>query len=434
LRYLSVRGIYSFRVSNDAYLTVGDITFEFPYEVPPYLPLLFDPNSYFVEWETDDGPDDGDPAAIGYSTNAADALAHLEEVGLGRGRLVLLYETYKNDLLSSYLSSLEYAFLTGPDRPGQAEVQRLLGEHIGQFVTSDPASDVDEFAKYLGQVLAQEGGAELLASPGQLAEHLRGSVKDVSPPIATVAELFDDEQSRRYEELAFLLYLDLLLTQLDPKAEVRLEVQEVVDWDPAAGRQVFAAALGELTKKLELYDKLLRPAVGRGSLVQTRAARGALLSGIDLTKRAITAKTKGESLEQLAQALFTLDPGFRIKNVRVDLGDEEIDLVIANDGPSGFWSNLQSPLFLVECKNWSREVGAREIRDFESKLRNHRGFARLGIFIVGNKYTSTAEDALKRLSRDETMIILLTVGEIEKFAGGEQPLREWLEDKIAALV
>jgi hypothetical protein len=413
---------------------VGDVEFTFPYEVPPYLPLLFDPNSYFVEWETDDGADDGNPAALGYRASASEALARLERVGLGRDRLALLYETYKSDLLSGYLSLLEYEFLTGPDRPTEVEAQQLIGKHIGNFATSNPVNDIDEFAKYLGYVLGQKGGAALLGSPSKLVDRLHESVKDLPPPVATVAGLFDDERSRRYEELAFLLYLGAVLTQVDPHAEVRLEVQEVVDWDVAEGRQVFAEALSELTKKLELYEKLLRPAIGRGSVVQTRAARDALKSAIIAAKTATEATTKGESLENLAQALFSLDPGFRIKRVRANLGDEELDLIIANDGPSGFWSSLQSPLILVECKNWSGAVGAPEIRDFESKVRNHRGFSRLGIFIAANGFTSEAEDVIKRLSRDETMIVLLALLQIEKFAQSDQELTEWLEDQIATLL
>jgi hypothetical protein len=79
-------------------------------------------------------------------------------------------------------------------------------------------------------------------------------------------------------------------------------------------------------------------------------------------------------------------------------------------------------------------VGAPEIRDFESKVRNHRGFSRLGIFIAANGFTSEAEDVIKRLSRDETMIVLLALLQIEKFAQSDQELTEWLEDQIATLL
>lgn len=164
------------------------------------------------------------------------------------------------------------------------------------------------------------------------------------------------------------------------------------------------------------------------------ASRRELAAAFAARAAATTINEKGKALESLTRALFALEPALRVKQTRRRLGDEEIDFIVVNDCPSTFWSNLHSPLVLVECKNWSSRVGAREVRDFESKVRNHRAFVRLGFLIAANGYTSEAREAVKRLSRDDVAIILIALSEIEDFVRRKQKLTDWFEDLIAALI
>jgi hypothetical protein len=163
-------------------------------------------------------------------------------------------------------------------------------------------------------------------------------------------------------------------------------------------------------------------------------SRQELVAACAVRTAATTTNAKGKALEAVARALFALEPALRVKQVRRRLGDEEIDVVVLNDYPSAFWSSLRSPFLLVECKNWSSRVGAGEVRDFESKMRNHRAFVSLGFLVAANGFTSQARNALKRLSRDDVRLVLVGLSEIEDFALRDQRLTDWLEDLIAAFM
>ena len=141
-----------------------------------------------------------------------------------------------------------------------------------------------------------------------------------------------------------------------------------------------------------------------------------------------------ESLEELVAALFNLDATFRVWAIRYSMSDEEIDVVVANHGKSGFWLSLQSPLILVECKNWTKPVGSPEVRDFAGKLLNHHVLAKIGFLIAGSGFTSAATDAIRRMSRGDSLIVLLTLTDMLSFPAHDQCLADWLEGRIASLV
>jgi hypothetical protein len=99
-------------------------------------------------------------------------------------------------------------------------------------------------------------------------------------------------------------------------------------------------------------------------------------------------------------AILESHPDFVVAERRCDRGDQEIDLVIRNHLKDGFWRGLKSPLILVECKNWSTRVGAKEIRDFETKLRDHQPHARIGFFVAPGGFARHVDEALLRSSRE----------------------------------
>jgi len=143
---------------------------------------------------------------------------------------------------------------------------------------------------------------------------------------------------------------------------------------------------------------------------------------------------RGKSLEELVAALFNLDATFRVWAIGYSMSDEEIDVVVANHGKSGFWLSLQSPLILVECKNWTKPVGSPEVRDFAGKLLNHHVLAKIGFLIAGSGFTSAATDAIRRMSRGDSLIVLLTLTDMLSFPAHDQCLADWLDGRIASLV
>jgi hypothetical protein len=136
-------------------------------------------------------------------------------------------------------------------------------------------------------------------------------------------------------------------------------------------------------------------------------------------------------LEQILSVLFDAHAGFAVLQKRYSTGDEEIDLIVKNDVMTSFWIALSSPLLFVECKNWTSSVGPKELRDFESKIRNHSPLARLGLFVASQGFTPGFYDELKRLSRDSFTVVPLELEKLHDFIDGGSSLSDWLASLIS---
>lgn len=80
---------------------------------------------------------------------------------------------------------------------------------------------------------------------------------------------------------------------------------------------------------------------------------------------------KGKALEDLICYIFNKIPGvtLRTRDQKNIFGNQEIDLVFWNEQhPYGlkFFHNI----ILVECKNWSKPVGANEVKLFDVKFKD----------------------------------------------------------------
>lgn len=85
----------------------------------------------------------------------------------------------------------------------------------------------------------------------------------------------------------------------------------------------------------------------------------------------------------------------------------------------------------MECKNWSRPVGSSEARDFEGKLQNHGPLVKLGIFVAFSSVTSEFITEVKRASRADYTLTIITEADISRFLDGGQGVVEWLEERIS---
>jgi restriction endonuclease Mrr len=131
--------------------------------------------------------------------------------------------------------------------------------------------------------------------------------------------------------------------------------------------------------------------------------------------------------------LFTSNNHLELVDKRVSTGDEEIDLVIKNNIDRPFWMAFNSPLFFVECKNWHKSVGSKEMRDFETKMRNHSKLAKLGFFVSYNGFTTEALEELKRAGREDYHIVLIKKANLLEYLQLGKPFFEWLENLVIQL-
>jgi hypothetical protein len=146
---------------------------------------------------------------------------------------------------------------------------------------------------------------------------------------------------------------------------------------------------------------------------------------IDKIKIEKDSNIKGRLLEELMKKFFCIVDGFEVVE-RLKTETEEIDLVILNKSSIPLWQK-ESPLILVECKNWSKKCGKNELVIFKEKISNRKGRAKIGFFVSWNGFAETFKKEDLRSSHGDILIIPVS-GEniIEALSGSvEQHLEKW---------
>lgn len=149
--------------------------------------------------------------------------------------------------------------------------------------------------------------------------------------------------------------------------------------------------------------------------------------------KATTSSEKGKALEDLMDAMFGSEVGLAVSDRRVSTCDEEIDLVLMNNVNRPFWLALNSPLLFVECKNWTRHIGTKDVRDFEVKLQNHTFLVKVGVFVSINGFSSEVASELKRMSRSNYHVVMIERADIVAYLDASEGVLSWLEKRICKL-
>lgn len=187
-----------------------------------------------------------------------------------------------------------------------------------------------------------------------------------------------------------------------------------------ATKSAIARAFGEgaydYLQKDEFFTALLAPKL-RNAVQAVRAQRLAELSTAETetqireTWNAVRLEQnpnrKGKLLEDLMVLLFKTIPGFHQTTPNRQNDIEEIDLLIQNESEDPFWINERSSYILVECKNWSKEAGVTEFRNFLYKLQHRFGRCRLGFFVAPGGVASTFREALLAERKDDYLVVLI---------------------------
>lgn len=114
---------------------------------------------------------------------------------------------------------------------------------------------------------------------------------------------------------------------------------------------------------------------------------------------------KGKALEDLVLRLAMETPGFD-PQPGVRTRTEELDIEILNRSPDLFWQK-QSPIIIVECKNWTTKCGKNEYVSLLDKVRNRRNKCELGVLVSWNGFARTVEAHSIRGSTEPEVIVLL---------------------------
>ncbi|MBA3549535.1 MAG: response regulator [Nannocystis sp.] len=215
--------------------------------------------------------------------------------------------------------------------------------------------------------------------------------------------------------------LDLLheIHNLAPQAKTLIATAFATD---TAIKRAFEAGAFDYLEKNQLFETMLRAKVRNAvelfherELQRLPAAQRE--QALQSCWRAVLAEAdphrKGALLEELMVLLFGSIPGFRDiwKNRRNPL--EEIDLVLRNESTDPLW-HKEGYYILVECKHWTRPVGARELREFANKLRRRHGRARLGFFTSMSDFTAGFQEEARRLGESDHLIVTIPRASLEQ--------------------
>jgi CheY-like chemotaxis protein len=143
---------------------------------------------------------------------------------------------------------------------------------------------------------------------------------------------------------------------------------------------------------------------------------------------------KGFLLERLLALLLKSIPGFERLDTRLRNSMEELDILVQNGSMDPFWQK-ESPYILVECKNWSKRVGAKELRELWVKMEGRYNRCRLAFLVAVGGIAGTVRDLQLRKSENDMLVILVEGGTLDDFVRSKdrnETLKEMHRRAVAA--
>ena len=457
-------------MGNYSQLYIGRLCWSWKNYIPAFLTFLFEPEDFFVVRD----PDEAEyPEAIGFKTTCKRAVAALERNGFTLDLCAQVYAFFERDLHRSYEEAVREQIIEEAKAELSDERESRVEAHVATFPSISRGQELQEFIEFLRVLLSSdfnpppfnepailklEGGREYKIPPSEylLASRAKGTklqfidfenlqmyVLDKSlrfPPwIVKLCELFGPDYMSEYPEVISLVFLRLSFEAVDLRGSVKLDLADIFETEggPAeqeqAIREMHSDLVYSLVEKVNLYNSVFKTLFETEDRVRTSFIKSQCRELLRKCEQAASAAGKGRALEALVEILFTTNHAFELVDKRVSTGDEEIDLVVKNNIDRPFWNAFHSPLFFIECKNWCGRVGAKEVRDFEAKLRNHVALARVGFFVAVNGFTAEACSELKRAGRDSYHVVLLSGDDIRAFVQSPVDFFAWLERQAAVI-
>jgi len=140
----------------------------------------------------------------------------------------------------------------------------------------------------------------------------------------------------------------------------------------------------------------------------------------------------GKDLELLAGYLLGCIPGFEVV-MNVETGDSQVDALIRNRGPRYDFREDFGTYVLVECKDWSKPIGSKEVGWFVNKLLTQEcktGILFSSLGITGQPSVASESDVryaaltlLKAYQRAGRIVIVLSKQEFQAASRGENFIR-----------
>lgn len=413
--------------------------------MPEVAFLLFEPSDFVSALIKDEENDEYNYYEHKFVTNCGKARQLLEAIGIDLQYLRELYfafysfsfERYKDDLIyrcKSYLESKNPSRTANKDK-----VDKLARRLIFNFF-NELNSD-EEFSEVLKFFNSDENNEELSDKIIELTNsyndvenksHQDFDIKEfhrnyladflTKPPYLIY---LDEEESLLIEsdDLNLLYQIGLTVFASSLNNSVIFEFTDFVDFQEIMPLEKGTSILLEEQTILKSRVEYLNRAFSKLKTTNTK-----LYSALPFERIIVhSAKEKGDFLEDLVSHIFTSQNEFRVKkNVRRK--DSEIDLIVQNKMSDPFWTSLQSPMILVECKNQTKKVEPKDLRNFEVKIIDRRGLCKLGIIISTSGFTRNCYDVASKCKRDGYTMILIDNHLLQKRIDNKIETAEWLEE------
>jgi hypothetical protein len=427
-------------------LKVGRVGLAWKYQIPTIATFLFGQTDYYYRRprrEGRDGADTGE-ATVGYGSTAAAVRRRLDEFGFTLAFWGGVCDELLDEIDEIQVEHVAMA-LAESEGTGVAATKELEAKahaHLARPASRSAADDIAAFIELLRDGIAMADGPpgarkatrfervgdEIFIDPSELAFSVGSDPLQVDAGVLRITPLIE-HRIEDYPEVAELFLIRCLVDAVDGDAEVDLDLSDFDDEGEDFSNQP-AELAEELLRKLQVYSRVFSILSENEPDVRRRAARGRARQLMQQLDTASTADAKGRVLEDLMAVVFQSHPDLLVSQRRLRLGDQEIDMVVDNHVDHGLWAKLESPLFLAECKNWGSSVGTPEIRDFETKVRDHQPHARLGILVSVGGFTREARTALARASREPYQLVLVARSDLEELIDTGFEVLPWLEGLI----
>jgi hypothetical protein len=442
-------------------LYIGKLYLSWKNQIPSFLTFLFEKNDLYSKRSRKHGCYD----ALGYRTTARRSLLELEKYGYSLEFIAEIYDHFYEGVYWTYSEEAKDRIAENSDRKlSEAVIEKKFSEHIRQFSSVARVNELRDFIIFLRALMVTDftrppfdkpyrirldDGKTYLVNVEEYLSHttlgtrryvdfealqsyVRERVLDFPPWIFTSCGVFGQGYFYEYPEIVSIMFAHCALEAVDPESEVRLELSGVID-DRQEALDLHQESAYGLLDKVDLYNRVFKCLSDKEERIRDAYVKTECRNLLGECERSKGAHKKGLVLERLVEVLFTSNNHFDLVSKRVSTGDEEIDIVVKNNIDRPFWMAFNSPLIFVECKNWRKPVGAKEIRDFEMKMRNHAKLSKVGFIVCMSGFTRVAVQELKRAGRDDFHIVLLEQGDLRHFVESSQSFYEWLENHAATL-
>ncbi|MBW4563971.1 MAG: N-6 DNA methylase [Mojavia pulchra JT2-VF2] len=188
-----------------------------------------------------------------------------------------------------------------------------------------------------------------------------------------------------------------------------------------------------INQVIELFHLLSKPELVVDNCINQ--IRGELKKSLKNIIDAADAKTKGNSLEDFTQMLFGCLEYLKFYKRNLENVTGEIDVIFAVKKIPGTLFAEFSDLLIVECKNWNKPVGVKEIRIFSTKMDELD--SKVGIIISKNGISGdkdNTKDALGFirniwLQSPRKIILVFNLEDLQSIVNGTCNLYELLQEK-----